>query len=207
MFKKLSSSELQHLSPKDLESYQLELMKHEKFNAGEYLEHNKPKIRQPNKPLYRPILKDEEDPSQGWEIVGILSSEFEKFKDGEVTNIVNSIKEELQQGELVGEVGARPDIDFSMYKATLEGVKGYKQLIRGHFSLKENRVGFRVLDIRMGRSGVHITFIPHGPLAEIVTKWIEDKETSFRMYPRLGYDTNLQQTFITFDLDKENLMP
>lgn len=207
MFKKLSSEELQNMSPKDLERYQLELMKHEKFDVGEYLEHNKAVDRSPNNPLYRPSLVDEEVPEKGWTVYGVVASEFTSFKDVTIDEIVSKVKEELAQGEVVGEIGTRPPLEFHMYKATLEGVKGYKQLIRGHFSLKESRIGFRITNIRLGRSGIHIDFVPHGPLAETTQRWIDDRKVSFRCYPRLGYNTELKETFICFDLDKENLMP
>lgn len=208
MLKRLSSAEVQALDPKDLEAYQLKLMEEDSFDVTEILEKNPPKPNGGSIDILRPALVDKEDPTKGWTVYGLFSNEFSKLEEVTLDDIIKNVKARIESPEgMLCEVGARPPIDKEKYQATANGVKGYKQLIVAHFNNREARIGCRVIDIRLGRSGIHVTFIPEGDKAELVEKWIKDPKVSLRMYPRFGYNTKLEQEFITFDLDKEILLP
>ncbi|BAW98326.1 hypothetical protein [Vibrio phage pTD1] len=204
-FKKLTGEEIRNLSEAEVEVYLKELAIHDPFDWDKFYEENPPVAIKRN-PGYRPTPLDPDQPNAAYSIMAATVSEMDRA-GVRAKDIVESVKRTLADGEFLASLGYIPPIDYIYYEQTKKGIKGYGDMIRNYFNVDENLIGAKILEIRLTSQGLRVDFVPHGPLAHIVEKWIEDKETSFRFYPRIGLNTSLEPEFITFDLDLETMLP
>lgn len=208
-FKKLSSVELAELSDKEREMYQAELMSREPFDPNHYVERAKIEERKPNKPTFRPKPLDDEKPEEGYSILAIIPSEYYALDGMSPAQIATMIKEQIASNDehTLGIVGSKPALEPHVYEGTLNGVPGYKPMVMKFFTIEPEDVGFKIIDIEASNLGVRVSFVPHGPKADIVQGWIDNRDISFRLYPRIGKMPNGEPTFIVFDMDYELLLP
>lgn len=208
-FKKLSSVELAELTDKERELYQAELMSREPFDHNHYVERAKIEERKPNKPAFRPKPLDDEKPEEGYSILAIIPSEYSELDGMSPAAITTMIKEQIASNDehTQGVVGSKPALEPHVYEGTLNGVPGYKPMVMKYFTIEPENVGFKILDIEASNLGVRVSFVPHGPKAGIVQSWIDNRDISFRLYPRIGKTPSGEPTFIVFDMDYELLLP
>lgn len=204
-FKKLTAAEVRALDDDALITYLEQVAIHEPFDWAKYIEDNYVP-RKPRKPNCRPTELDEENPDATYSILGATIDELDRLG---VTGreIVDYINDQVEKGELYASLGYIPPIERIYYEHTKNGITGYGNMIRNYFQINPKRIGVRIYGARMTGRGIHVDFLPDGPCKHVVEQWINQDWTSFRFYPRVGLNVNLEPQFITFDMDREIIMP